>query len=245
MLRQILAWIVAIAAGVVLGGASAWAALTFGVSALQQRITAPGRSIAPQARTAAGPYTRAIIARYGLLALSSREALYFNLDRDEHGQPLSESCIYDLTGNALATRWWSVTLYAGDSYLARNDDHAASVDASRINAGDDGVWRARISSVQGDSVNWLSSRNARRGFSLTLRVYNPQRDFAPSEESVAQAHHRLLREPVMSGWGKYIVAALLMAVVTHFVVIFGVPQRADGRRPCSVSGRSLQCLASR
>jgi len=183
MLRQILVWIVAIAAGLVLGAASAWAALVFGVSNFSSHYGAWSLSRAAGS-TAAGPYTRAIIARYGLLALSSREALYFNLDRDEHGQPLSESCIYDLTGNALATRWWSVTLYARDNYLARNDDHAASIDATRINAGDDGVWRARVSSVQGDSTNWLSSRNARRGFSLTLRVYNPQRDFAPSEDSL-------------------------------------------------------------
>jgi hypothetical protein len=183
MLRQILVWIVAIAAGLVLGGASAWATLTFGISSFSSHYGAWSLNRAAGS-TAAGPYARAIIARYGLLALSSREALYFNLDRDEHGQPLSESCIYDLTGNALATRWWSVTLYARDNYLARNDDHAASVDATRINASDDGVWRARVSSVQGDSANWLSSRNARRGFSLTLRVYNPQRDFAPSEDSL-------------------------------------------------------------
>ncbi|MFZ2029484.1 MAG: DUF1214 domain-containing protein [Vitreimonas sp.] len=183
MLRQILVWIVAIAAGLVLGGASAWATLTFGVSSFSAHYGAWSLNRAAGS-TAAGPYTRAIIARWGLLALSSREALYFNLDRDEHGQPLSESCIYDLTGNALATRWWSVTLYARDNYLALNDDHAASVDATRINAGDDGVWRAHVSSVQGDSVNWLSSRNARRGFSLTLRVYNPQRDFMPSEDSL-------------------------------------------------------------
>ena len=183
MLRQVLAWTGALVAGLALGAASAWAALTLGVSSFSAHYGAWSLNRAAGS-TAAGPYTRAIIARYGLLALSSREALYFNLDRDEHGQPLSEGCIYDLTGNALATRWWSVTLYANDSYLARNDDHAASIDATRINASDDGVWRARISSVQGDSINWLSSRNARRGFSLTLRVYNPERDFAPSEDSL-------------------------------------------------------------
>lgn len=183
MLRRVLAWFVAIVAGLALGGASAWATLTVGIGSFSSHYGAWSLNRAAGS-TAAGPYTRAIIARYGLLALSSREALYFNLDRDEHGQPLSESCIYDLAGNALATRWWSVTLYANDSYLARNDDHAASIDATRISAADDGTWRARVSSVQGDSANWLSSRNARRGFSLTLRVYNPQRDFAPSEESL-------------------------------------------------------------
>ena len=183
MLRRVLAWVAAVIAGVVLGGVSAWATLTIGVSSFSAHYGAWSLNRAAGS-TAAGPYTRAIIARYGLLALSSREALYFNLERDEHGQPLSESCIYDLTGHDISTRWWSVTLYANDSYLARNDDHAASIDSSRVSAGDDGYWHARVSSVQGNTVNWLSSRNARRGFSLTLRVYNPERDFAPGEDSL-------------------------------------------------------------
>ena len=183
MLRRVLAWIAAIAAGVALGGFSAWATIAIGFSNFSTHYGAWSFNSATGS-AAAGPYTRAIIARYGLLALSSREALYFNLDRDEHGQPLSESCIYDLSGRNLETRWWSVTLYANDSYLARNDDHAASIDSSRVSGGDDGPWRARISSVQGDAVHWLSSRAARRGFSLTLRVYNPQHEFAPSEDTL-------------------------------------------------------------
>jgi hypothetical protein len=183
MLRGILAWAAAVAAGLVLGGASAWAALTVGVSSFSSHYGAWSLNRAAGS-VAAGPYSRAIIARYGLLALSSREALYFNLDRDERGRPLSEGCIYDLSGRDLATRWWSITLYASDNYLARSDDHAASIDSSHVSAGADGYWRARVSSVQGDTVNWLSSRNARRGFSLTLRVYNPQRDFTPSEDGL-------------------------------------------------------------
>ena len=183
MWRRVLAWIVAVAAGVALGGFSAWATIALGASSFSAHYGAWSLNRAAGS-TAADPYTRAIIARYGLLALSSREALYFNLDRDEHGQPLSESCIYDLTGRDLDTRWWSVTLYASDSYLARNDDHAASIDSSRVSPGDDGLWHARISSVQGSAVHWLSSRAARRGFSLTLRVYNPQSEFAPSEDAL-------------------------------------------------------------
>jgi hypothetical protein len=182
-MRRILAWIAAAVVGLALGVGSAWATLTVGVSGFSTHYGAWSLNRAAGS-VAAGPYTRAIIARYGLLALSAREALYFNLDRDERGRPLSESCIYDLTGRNLAARWWSVTLYASDNYLAQNSDHAASIDATRVGAGDDGAWHARISSVQGSSLNWLSSRNARRGFSLTLRVYNPQRDFAPSADSL-------------------------------------------------------------
>lgn len=181
MLRRILAWIAAIAAGLVLGLCSAWAALTFGASSFTEHY---GRWVHSRAAgsTAADPYTRAIIAREGLLALSAREALYFSLHEDDQGRPLSEGCIYELSGRPLDARWWSVTLYAGDNFLAQNTDAAHSIDASRV--GNSAPWSARISPVRGDARHWLSSREARRGFIIMLRVYNPQRDFRASAETL-------------------------------------------------------------
>lgn len=187
MLRQVLAWAVAIAAGLALGAGSGWAALEFGQRSFSERIgdwsfnRAAGSS-------AAGPYTRAIIAKAGLLALSAREAVYFTLDRDAQGRPLDEGCVYDLSAQPLPTRWWSVTLYASDNYLARNTDYAASVDASRVLAGPDGAWRVRVSPVRGEAANWVSSRNAGRGFTLTLRLYNADDDFRPSAEILPTLH---------------------------------------------------------
>jgi hypothetical protein len=183
VLRRVLAWAAAIIAGIVLGAASAWAALEIGRSNFGERYGEWTHSRAAGS-TAAGPYTRAIIAKEGLLALSAREALYFNLAEDQDGRPLSEDCIYDLTGPDPAARWWSVTLYADDGFLVQNSDHAHSIDASHVRVGTNGVWRARIAPVQGDAAYWLSSREARRGFSLTLRVYNPQRDFRASAETL-------------------------------------------------------------
>ncbi|MBX3431128.1 MAG: DUF1214 domain-containing protein [Hyphomonadaceae bacterium] len=181
MLRRIFAWIAAIIAGAVLGLGSAWAVLKFGGQSFTEDY---GRWEFSRAAgsTAAGPYTRAIIARGGLLALSAREAVYFSLYTDEHNRPLSESCIYTLAGRPLDARWWSVTLYADDNFLAQNNDNAYSIDATRI--GNDAPWTARISPVRGDAANWLSSREARRGFVIMLRVYNPQRDFRPSEQTL-------------------------------------------------------------
>jgi hypothetical protein len=77
-----------------------------------------------------------------------------------------------------------VTLYAADNFLAQNQDHAASIDASHVTPGADGRWSARVATVRGDAVYWLSSRNARRNFVLMLRVYNPQRDFRASAETL-------------------------------------------------------------
>jgi len=181
MLRRILAWIAAVIAGVVLGLVSAWAALQFGGATFTEQY---GRWHFSRAAgsTGADPYTRAIIARAGLLALSAREAVYFSLYEDEQGRPLSESCIYELNGQPLDARWWSVTLYADDNYLAQNTDNAHSIDASRV--GNDAPRKVRISPVRGDAQYWLSSREARRGFVIMLRVYNPQRDFRPSEQAL-------------------------------------------------------------
>jgi hypothetical protein len=181
MLRRILAWAAAVLVGAVLGVASAWAALGYGAATFSEEYGAWSHNRAAGS-AAAGPYSRAIIAREGLLALSAREALYFSLDKDDQGRPLDESCVYELHGQALAARWWSVTLYARDGFLLQNTDNAASVDASRV--GNYGSWRTRIAPVQGDAANWLSSRGAQRGFSLMLRVYNPQDNFRPSAESL-------------------------------------------------------------
>jgi hypothetical protein len=180
MLRRVLAWAAAIAIGVVLGGASAWGALEIGRSGFGEQYGQWSHNRAAGS-TAAGPYTRAIIARDGLLALSAREALYFTLTRDDQGDALSESCIYELTGDEFSARWWSVTLYAEDNFLAQNQDHAASIDASHMPGG---RWRERVAPVRGDAPYWISSRSARRAFSLTLRVYVPHRDFSPSSDAL-------------------------------------------------------------
>lgn len=181
ILRRILAWLAALVLGVALGLTSAWAVLRFGGESFTEHY---GRWIFSRAAgsTAADPYTRAIIARNGLLALSAREAVYFSLYTDEHDRPLSESCVYQVDGLPLDARWWSLTLYADDNFLAQNTDHAHSIDATRV--GNAAPWTARISPVRGETANWLSSREARRGFIVMLRVYNPQRDFRPSERSL-------------------------------------------------------------
>ena len=183
MLRSILAWAAAILVGILIGAASAWAALEFGRSSFSEHHGAWSHSRAAGSE-AAGPYTRAIIAREGLLALSAREALYFSLEQDERGRPLDEGCIYEMNGLPLEARWWSLTLYADDNFLAVNSDGAPSIDASRALTDANGGWRARISPVRGEAANWVSSRNAGRGFILMLRVYNPYDEFRASADTL-------------------------------------------------------------
>ena len=119
---------------------------------------------------AADPYTRARVARHGLLALAKTEAVYFTRATDDAGEPLREACTYRLSGGPMPAAWWSVTLYDGQSMLPANTDNALSIDAERAGAG---VWSAVIAPRRpSDGGLWISSRGAGT-FDLTLRLYLP------------------------------------------------------------------------
>ena len=119
---------------------------------------------------AADPYTRARVARHGLLALAKSEAVYFTRTTDDRGRPLRETCDYRLSGKGQDARWWSITLYDADSRLPMNGDDALSIDASQTG---EGAWSAVIAPRKpAGSGHWISSRNAGT-FDLTLRLYIP------------------------------------------------------------------------
>lgn len=119
---------------------------------------------------AADPYTRARVARHGLLALAKTEAVYFTRATDDDGAPLREACSYRLSGGQMPAGWWSVTLYDGQSMLPANTDGALSIDAERAGGG---AWSAVIAPARpAEGGLWISSRGA-GSFDLTLRLYMP------------------------------------------------------------------------
>ncbi len=139
---------------------------------------------------AADPYTRARVARHGLLALAKSEAVYLTRNTDSAGQPLREDCTYRLAGGAMPAGWWSVTLYDAQSMLPANDDGALSIDVSRAGAG---AWEAVIAPERPvDAPHWISSRKA-GAFDLTLRLYMPDPALlaAPREALVPPRVERL------------------------------------------------------
>lgn len=162
-------------AGLVFGGASAWW-LTGREAVIGGRIEVGGWATSTRiGATAADPWTRAVIARVGLMALNRDEAVYYFRDTDGDGRPLDERCTYRLSGVDLPARWWSVTLYAEDEFLARNDDDAHSLQGSALIAGaeiEGRVWRANVGPEREGDEPWLSTRAAGR-FKLTLRLYHP------------------------------------------------------------------------
>jgi hypothetical protein len=138
---------------------------------------------------AADPYTRARVARHGLLGLAKSEAVYFTRTADNEERPLSETCTYRLSGGAMPANWWSITLYNGESFLPHNTDGALSVDATQLGA-EDGPWEAMVSAQRPkEGMAWISSKAA-GNFDLTLRLYMPR-------EALLEAPENTLTPPVI------------------------------------------------
>ena len=117
----------------------------------------------------AGPVTRAIVARRGLLALNRSETVYFTAFEDSAGRNLRETCQYRVSGGALPTRWWSFTLYGEDNFLPVNGDGAHAL--TRTDLGDTD-WTFIAGPQRPVDMPWLSTRQS-GAFSITLRLYHP------------------------------------------------------------------------
>lgn len=128
--------------------------------------------------------TRAVVARRGLLALPAREARYYNASVDDAGRPLEGRCRYRVTGGALPARWWSLTLYDPDGYLAGAGPW--SIGSAALPTAERERWTIILASTP-QPAHWLPTAGLER-FELTLRTYlpagggrtNPARDQLPS-----------------------------------------------------------------
>jgi hypothetical protein len=164
--------IVAALAGTAVGIATAqWAT---GERAMQRVPSNPSWGVDALAGAGeAGLHTRARIARIGLLALGRDEAVYYIADRDADGQPLREACTYSVSGGDVPGRWWSLTVYADDRFLAGNEDAAHSLGAEGMPVDAAGQWHVRLAPERGaEAMPWLSTRNTRAP-TLALRIYRP------------------------------------------------------------------------
>jgi hypothetical protein len=173
-MRRLSAYLAAIVAGCALGlGSALWMAGLWpaGRSLAFGDVDVDGwRSDFAIGSKTADPYTRARVARHGLLALANTEAVYLTRALDDAGEPLREACAYRLSGATMPAGWWSVTLYDSASMLPANTDGALSIDASRAGAE---RWEAVIAARRPErSAHWISSRGAGT-FDLTLRLYMP------------------------------------------------------------------------
>ena len=146
MLKNVFLTLLSLAIAVIGGGGSVWYMLdaqeSFDAIHIGAWTAFPDIGAAD-----ADPYSKARIARAGVLALGRAEGLAFTADRDSSGEPLRRECAYSIEGGFPIARFW--TLYAADQSLdliatgkarpaalhsyqiLRKDDNSAIVAASR------------------------------------------------------------------------------------------------------------------
>lgn len=126
--------------------------------------------------TDADIYTRAVVARTGLLALNRSETTYFTATRDDDGRPLLTRCRYEVVGEPLLSRWWSLTVYADDLFLVPDASKRYSVSMRDAAPGADGKFRVILGAGAQPGL-WLPTGKT-GGFNLLLRLYNPSAEIA-------------------------------------------------------------------
>ena len=155
------------------------AGLALGAGAAVQRV----RTGALGASTAIGPwttgkdfgtagasaFTRAVVSLRGILALPAHEARYYNAAVDSAGDPLDGKCKYRVSGKAIPTKWWSLTLYDHPGYLVANQANVFSVGSAKVP--DPANWSVVVAPAEQSGL-WLPTGRIER-FELTLRTYLP------------------------------------------------------------------------
>ncbi|MEM9840798.1 MAG: DUF1214 domain-containing protein [Pseudomonadota bacterium] len=123
---------------------------------------------------AANRVERARVALGGPLALSSEETIYFIALEDDDGERLTSSCDYRITGQAFATRWWSLTLYDSETQVfVPNEINRASWNSRALEYAADGSWTVIVSD-EPQAGHWLPvHQQPDKRFDLLLRLYNP------------------------------------------------------------------------
>jgi len=124
---------------------------------------------------AATPMERARIAIGGPLGLSATETIYFLTLEDSKGAKFSSTCEYQVSGGAFDARWWSITIYDGETqaYIA-NKDNRSSWNSVALAREAEGPWQFTIASKPPASGLWLPSQvEPSQSFELLLRLYNP------------------------------------------------------------------------
>lgn len=167
---------IALTVGLAAGGALAWQATgrSFGKGDVVNGVWSTAMNYGT---ATTDELTRAAVARRGLLALPKTETLYWAASTDSSGDLLDGSCTYVMTGQALDTRWWSVTFYDKQGYLVANPANIWSFSAASLTEVEKAKgWTVVISPDRPKSGHWLPSARG-QNFELTLRMYNPGDDF--------------------------------------------------------------------
>ena len=126
-------------------------------------------------------YTRANVAMRGTFALSKPEAAYFHAFNDIEDVKLIGNCTYNIIGDDIESRWWSITVYNEDGYLVENDEKIYALNSETVDFNFEGGFEIFLTSEDNfiseiSEKNWIRVPNDEH-FSVTLRIYLPGEEY--------------------------------------------------------------------
>lgn len=116
-------------------------------------------------------HQRAVVAMTGLWAMRNSEAVYFTATHDSDGARLDSCCRYEIQGDELPARWWSVTVY-NNCHFIPNDLNRYSRSSTSIHR-DAESWTITLSETP-STTNWIPLMSSGGVLSITLRLYSPR-----------------------------------------------------------------------
>ena len=157
-------------AGLALGAGAAFYSVRAGAFGSSAKI-GPWTTGGDIGTARASAYTRAVVARHGLLALPAREARYYSASEDDEGRPLDGRCRYPIDGGDAGGAWFSLTLYDSAGYLVANPAGVHSAGSAAMAPAERSAWTV-VAAPDPQPGRWLPTGGLER-FNLTLRVYLP------------------------------------------------------------------------
>lgn len=159
------------AAAMLIGLGSAWYMIDEGTALTTDRV-GPWLVWSSAGAPNADPYTKAHLARTGMLPVTSTSALYFVAHTDADGNALTSDCEYGIEGQSLSAAWWSIAAYEASGRLIANRAGRHSFNSRDIFLRVDGSYQI-VLARNARPGNWLPIGDNMQ-ILLILRVFAPR-----------------------------------------------------------------------
>lgn len=171
-MKNLLGFLIFAGLSLVLGLGSAYYMIDDGF-ALVVSQNGPWKSWINAGSLSADPYTRAHIARSGVLPITSASGLTYYATSDSEGSDLHSDCDYEIVARPLSAVWWTIAVFDADGELISNKAARHAFSSQSLTILPDGTQRV-ILAPEARPGHWLPSGDA-GDLTLVLRIIRPLR----------------------------------------------------------------------
>lgn len=163
------------AVAIAIGMVSSWFAIQRGLPFNTEKV-GPWLAWHYAGNAAEEPYTRARFASSGGLPLSGDRITRLEARFDDDGRRLHSSCVYEMTGQMIDARWWTIGVFDSGGNLIPNAAQRYGLNNATTTLNPDGRFTI-VLARDARSGNWLPTGAAGR-LIVVLEVQEPSIDAA-------------------------------------------------------------------